>query len=142
MKRIMIAAVLALATFGLVGCPATTQVKVAQAAQTASIVIVNFQKAEIASYQQGVISAADNQFIEQQLGNVATVGQALDSCIKSTGTTAGDLACVTTAETAINTIAANGGTGIKSAQAKQDFQAAMSAFNVALSTLSAVLGGK
>ena len=40
-----------------------------------------------------------------------------------------------------NTIADNGGTGIKSAQAKQDFQAAMAAYNVALATAKALLGG-
>ena len=141
MKRIVIKAILALPVIGLVGCPTSTQVKVAQASQTASIVIVNFQKAEIASYQQGVVSAADHQFMETELGNVAVVGKTLDSCIKTATNNSGYLACIATAEGAVNTISTNGGIGIKSAQAKQDFQAAMSAFNVALAAISTILGG-
>ena len=141
MKRIAIAAVLAIFAIGLSGCPATTQVKVAQAAQTASIVVVNFQKAEIVSFQQGLISSADHQFIEGELANSATAGIALDSCIKTATNNAGYLACLTTAQTAVNTIISNGGTGIKSAQAKQDFQSAMAAYNVALATAKAFLGG-
>ena len=141
MKRIVIVAVLAVFAVGLSGCPATTQIKVAQAAQTASIVVVNFQKAEIVSFQQGLISPNDHQFIEGELTNSATAGIALDSCIKTATNNAGYLACLTTTQTAINTIADNGGTGIKSAQAKQDFQAAMAAYNVALATAKALLGG-
>jgi hypothetical protein len=142
MKRIALAILaLALAAIGMTGCPASTQQKVAQAAQTASIVVVNFQQAEIVSYQQGLISAQDHQFIEQELGNVAVAGKALDSCIATATNTAGDLACIQTASTAINTINQQGGLGIKSATAKQEFQAAMAAFNTSLATITAVLGG-
>jgi len=141
MKQLFAIAVLALAAVGLVGCPASTQQKVAQAAQTASIVVVNFQTAEIASYQQGLISPADHQFIEQELGSVAVAGKALDSCIATATNTTGDLACIQTATTAINTINNQGGLGIKSATAKQEFQAAMTAFNTSLATITALLGG-
>jgi hypothetical protein len=141
MKRITAVLALAVAAIGLAGCPATTQVKVAQAAQTASIVVVNFQKAEIVSHSNHLISDADHQFIEGELANSATAGTALDSCIKTATNNAGYLACLTTTQTAINTIIANGGTGIKSAQAKQDFQSAMAAYNVALATAKALLGG-
>jgi hypothetical protein len=141
MKRIALLTLLTLAAIGIVGCPATTQVKVAQAAQTASIVVVNFQKAEIVSYQQRIISPADHQFIEAELANSATAGVALDSCIKTATNNTGYLACLSTTQTAINNISANGGTGIKSAQARQDFQAAMAAYNVALATAKALLGG-
>jgi hypothetical protein len=140
-RSIALFAVLALAAIGMTGCPASTQQKVAQAAQTASIVVVNFQTAEIVSYQQGIISAQDHQFIEQELGNVAVAGKALDSCIATATNTAGDLACIQTASTAINTINQQGGLGIKSATAKQEFQAAMAAFNTSLATITALLGG-
>ena len=141
MKRILLLTAIMLAGVGIIGCPATTQVKVAQAAQTASIVVVNFQKAEIVSYHNDLISVADHQFIEAELANSATAGIALDSCIKTATNNTGYLACLSTAQTAINTIAINGGTGIKSVQAKQDFQAAMAAYNVALATAKALLGG-
>lgn len=141
MKQGLLAFALALAVIPLTGCPASTQSKVANAALTASTVVKSFQAAEITSHQQGLVSDADHQFIEREIGNVATVGKALDSCIASATSTAGDVACISTASTAIDQINTDGGLGIKSAQAKQDFQAAMAAFKVALASVSAVLGG-
>ena len=144
MKRIITIAaglLLTLSCAMLTGCPKATKSKVANAVLTASTVIKDFQQSEITSHQQGLISDTDHQFIEQELGNVAIAGKALDSCVASATNSAGDVACISTTTTAIGQINAAGGLGIKSAQAKQDFQAAMSAFNVALASVSAILGG-
>lgn len=139
----------------LTACPnSTQQAQIAQAALTASTVASSAQQAEIAAYQQGkacnasgasgciVISDTDHHFIEQQFGSLATMGKALDSCIRTSTTNAGAVACISTATSAIDEINSQGGLYIKSAAAKQDFQTAMAALKVALIAVSQVIGGK
>lgn len=143
MKRILsLAGVLSIALM-LAGCPATStqRQQVAQAAQTASTVVVAFQQGEIIAHEQGVVSNADHIFIQKELKNVSVVGKALDSCILSATTAAGDVACIQTATTAIDQINADGGLYIKSAKAQADFQTSMGALKIALTAISQVLGG-
>lgn len=141
MRRITVICAGLMLALGMVGCTPATQTKVANAVLTASTVIKSFQAAEITSHQQGLITDADHQFIQMELGNVALAGKALDSCVGSATNTAGDLACLSVTGTAIDQINAAGVDGIKSPQAKQEFQAAMAAFKVALASIQAVLGG-
>lgn len=133
-------AVAVLLSVVLAGCPSsTTQQKAALAAQNASTIVVAFQKAEISSYQAGLIPAADHQFIQAQLGTVGQVGLTLDSCIRTATNAAGTVTCVSTASATISAINAQGGLYIKSADAKQNFQLAMTSLNAALAVLSTVL---
>lgn len=161
MKRISVLAVLAMATL-LSGCPSGTSTtqrqQAAQASQNASIIVQGFQSGEIAMYDGGknclaaattdtakaacvVISDEDHQFIQKQLVTLATVGKTTDSCIGSTTTTAGIVACVNTAVQSVDQINNDGGLYIKSPQAKQNFQLAMVGVKTALSVISTVLGG-
>jgi hypothetical protein len=138
----------------LTACPnATQQTQIAQAALTASTVASAAQQAEIAAYQQGKqcqaattscpsISDADHHFIQEQFATLATVGKTLDGCIRSSGTPAGAVACISTATAAVDQINQQGGLYIQSTEAKKDFQAAMSALKVALVAISQVIGGK
>jgi hypothetical protein len=124
----------------LAGCPSTsTQQKAALAAQNASVIVVAFQKAEISSYQAGLIPAPDHQFIEAQLVTVGQLGLALDSCIRTATNSAGTVACVGVMTASINEINTQGGLYLKSAGAKQDFQLAMTSLNAALAVLTTVL---
>jgi len=153
MKKILIFAVTSLA-FMLCGCPSKTQQNVAQAALTASSTIQAAQQAEIAAYLNGkscastagascvVISDEDHKFIQTQFVSVSAVGKTLDSCIRTATNTAGSLICINTASATITQINNNGGLYIKSAEARKDFQAAMSALNLSLTVLTQVLGGK
>jgi len=141
MKRITTICAGLLLALVMAGCTPATQTKVANAVLTASTVIKSFQAAEINSHQQGLISEADHQFIQLELGNVAVAGKALDSCVASATNVQGDLVCLSTAQTAIDQIDAAGGDGINSAQAKRDFKAAMAEFKISLATIQAVIGG-
>jgi hypothetical protein len=125
----------------LMGCPAAQRQQVAQALQTASTVVQSFQQAEIVSHNQGVVSDDDHHFIEQQLLTVAAAGKTADSCVQTTTTVAGDIACVNTMATMVDQVNTQGGLYIKSAQAKQDFQLAMTGLKAALATINAILGG-
>lgn len=125
----------------LIGCPAQQRQQVAQALQTASTVVQSFQQAEIVSHNQGVISDDDHHFIEQQLLTIAGAGKSADTCVKTTTTVAGDIACVNTMVTMVDQVNSQGGTYIKSAQAKQDFTLAMTGLKAALQTVTAILGG-
>jgi len=144
MKRLIALTGSFLVAIALTGCPASSsqRTQVAQAAQTASTVVVAFQQGEIVAHNQGVVSDADHLFIQKELLTVSTVGKTLDSCILSTTTTAGDIACIQTASTAVDQINSDGGLYIKSANAKADFQAAMAALKISLTAISQVLGGK
>lgn len=144
MKRIMSVVLLSVLSLVLVGCPAnsTQRQNVAQAAQTASSVVKAAQTAEITAHEQGQVTDADHQFIEKEFLAVSIVGKTLDSCIGITTSTAGDLACISTATAQLDQINNDGGLYIKSDQAKQTFQATMAALKVALVAISQVLGGK
>jgi type II secretory pathway pseudopilin PulG len=153
MKRLLLWGSLSL-TLVLTACPnSTQQAQIAQAALTASTVASAAQQAEITAYQQGkqcppssstclTISDADHHFIQEQFATLGTVGKTLDGCIRSSGTPAGAVACISTATSAVDQINQQGGLYIKSPQAKQDFQAAMAALKVALVAISQVIGGK
>ena len=126
----------------LTGCPAgTTQQQAAQAADNASIVVQNFQQAEILAYQQGAIPAADHQFIEQQLLTVSALGKTTDSCIRTATNAAGSITCANTAIATIDQLNAQGALALKSTQAKTDYAIAMLGLRTALATIVTLEGG-
>lgn len=126
----------------LAGCPSgTQQQKIAQAADDASVVILNFQQAEIIAHQNGAISDADHTFIQQQLVTVSTLGKTTDSCIRTATNTQGVLQCANSAINTIDQLNTQGALGIKSAQARTDYQIAMLGLRTALSTIVTLEGG-
>ena len=144
MKRILsILAVSSMAVM-LAGCPANTSQRqqVAQAAQNASIIVAGFQQGEIVAYQQGAIPVADHQFIQKELKTVATVGKTLDSCILTTTTNAGIVACADTAVSAVDQINTDGGLYLKSDKARTRFQLAMVGVKTAISVIATIFGGQ
>ena len=145
MKRLIaLAGTLAISAM-LIGCPASTSTtqrqQVALAAQNASIVVAGFQQGEIVAYQQGLIPVADHTFVQKELITVGTVGKALDSCILSTTTNAGIVACAQTATAAIDQINTDGGLYLKSDKAKTTFQLAMIGVKTAIGMISTIFGG-
>jgi hypothetical protein len=128
----------------LTGCPANSNQRqqVAQAAQNASIIVAGFQQGEIVAYQQGMIPAADHQFIQKELITVGTVGKALDSCILSSTSNQGIVACANTAVGAIDQINTDGGLYLKSDKAKTTFQLAMVGVKTAVGMIATIFGGK
>lgn len=138
MKRLLFLIPLVL----LAGCPAgTTQQQVAQAAQNASIAVQGFQQVEIAAHTAGTISDADHQFIQQELINVAAVGQTADSCIQTATTKAGTIQCVNTALQTVDQLNAAGALSIKSQDAKEKYQIAMTGVRTALAVIVTIEGG-
>jgi len=145
MKRLFaLAGTLALSAC-LTGCPSTSTTQrqqVALAAQNASIIVAGFQQGEIVAFQQNLIPADDHRFIQKELITVGTVGKTLDSCILSTTTNQGIVACASTATAAIDQIYQDGGLYLKSDKAKSTFQLAMVGVKTAISVIGTIFGGK
>jgi hypothetical protein len=142
--KISLFVLLALAPIGLVltGCPsssASQRQQVAMAAENASIIVKGFQAGEITAHQQGLIPDADHQFIQKELVTVAGLGKTTDSCIASTTTNAGIVACVNTAIAEIDQVNNDGGLYLKSDKAKSEFQLAMTGVKTALSVISTLM---
>lgn len=142
MKRTLLTLGLLVAVLPLAGCPSQQRQQVAQALQTASTVVQSFQQAEIASAQQGVISAEDHQFIEAEILTLAQAGKTADTCVKTTTNVAGDIACVNALVATVDNLNSQGALHIKSADAKEKYQLAMVGVKAALQTITAILGGK
>ena len=147
-------------------CSSIQRTQVAQAGQDASTVIKGFQISEINTYIAGkqclaqpiyqsvtpdssaprpaciVISDEDHVFIQQSLVTVAKSGKTLDSCIRSTTSNLGTIACVNAAIATIDQLNNDGALHIKSVQARTDYQLAMIGTKTALSVITTILGGK
>jgi Fe-S-cluster-containing hydrogenase component 2 len=142
MKRIAILASLALATLCLAGCPSgTVQQKAAQASKDAAVGVQAFQTAESIAHQQGLIPDADHALIKGYLLDTAQMGEAVDSCIKASTTSAGVTACVNTAINTVTTLNTEGALHLKSATAQNDFSAAMTGLKSALTVINTMIGG-
>lgn len=142
MKKLASFTLTLLATLFLAGCPSgTNQQKIAQAAQNASIAVQGFQQIEITAHNNKAITDADHQFIQQQLISVAQMGKTADSCIKVATTKQGVIQCVTTAITTIDQLEQNGALGIKSEDAKQKYQIALTGVRTALGVIVTIEGG-
>jgi len=144
MKRIAVLAGVFSVAVMLTGCPANVNQRqqVAQAAQNASIIVAGFQQGEIVAFQQGAIPQADHAFIQKELLTVATVGKALDSCILTTTSNPGIVACANTAVGAIDQINTDGGLYLKSDKARTTFQLAMIGVKTAISVIATIFGGQ
>lgn len=128
---------------GLTACPNTTQrQQAAQAAQNASIIVQGFQQGEIAAHDQKLIPDDDHVFIQKELITLSGIGKTTDSCIATTTTNPGIIACINTAVAEVDQINKDGGLYLKSDKAKTDFQLAMVGVKTALSVISTVLGGQ
>jgi hypothetical protein len=132
--KLVILAALALAGCGF-KCSPQSQQKAALAAKNASIVVQSFQDAEISSYRAGLVSPEDHLFIQGQVKKAARVGLALDSCIRMATSSAGTVACIDVSVQTIDSINSEGGLGIKSTEARQTFQIAMTGVKAALLVL-------
>ena len=143
MKRILIASVALVMSLGMIGCPmnSTQQQQAAQASLQASTVLKVAQQGEIAAAQNGFIPAADHQFIQIQFENVALLGKTLDSCVRTANNNGAAIICLNTAITNVDQMNTNGGLGLKSVQAKQDYQLAMTAIRTVFASIVATLGG-
>lgn len=143
MKKYIAFASLVLVAIVLTGCPAQNGSQLQQAAQAsenAAIIMQGFENAEIAAYQQGLIPAADHQFIQKEVATVAALGKTTDSCIASAATPGGAVSCINTALTEIDQINSDGGLYLKSATAKQDFTLAMTGIKTVLVSIETMLG--
>jgi hypothetical protein len=142
-KRIAIAVVLAVCTFGLAGCPlnSSQQQQAAQASLQASTVLRVAQQGEIAAAKNGLIPIADDRFIQVQFENVALLGKTLDSCIKTASGNGAATVCLGAAITNVDQMNSNGGLFLKSATAKQDYLLAMTAIRTVFASIDATLGG-
>ena len=142
MKKLFIIAGLALATLCLAGCPTgTVQQKAAQASKEAAAGVQAFQTAETLAHQQGLIPDADHVIIKDYLFQVAQMGEAADSCIRTSTTTTGVTACVNTAIATVTTLNTEGALHLKSAKAQSDFTAAMGGLKNALTVINTMIGG-
>ena len=145
MRRITALCAVGLMALALVGCPSSTSTtqrqKVAQAAQTASIIVKDFQQGEITAHAQGLIPDADHKFIQKELKDVGEIGLTLDVCIRSTTTSAGIVVCANSATSALDQINTDGGLYLKSTQAKTDFQLAIIGTRTALAVIATLFGG-
>jgi len=145
MKRIALFAAITLAALVMTGCPSlnsTQRQQAAQASENVTIVLVAAQKAEITAHEQALISDSDHVFIQQQFLTVARLDKATNDCILKATDTHGTVACLTTATVTLDQINAEGGSFLKSAQAKQQFTFTLLSIRTTLSSIAQVLGGK
>jgi len=126
----------------LTGCPSNSSQlqQAAQASENAAIIMQGFENAEVAAYQQGLIPAADHQFIQKEVLTVAALGKTTDSCIADATTPGGAAACINTTITELDQINADGGLYLKSTTAKQDFSLAMTGIKTVLASVETMLG--
>jgi hypothetical protein len=143
MKRIALATGVFLITLCMVGCPmnSTQQQQAANASLQAATVFKTAQAGEITAFQNGLIPAADHQFIELQFGNVAQIGKTVDSCIAAASAQAGVFTCLNAAITNLDTMNTNGGLELKSTQAKTDYALAMTSIRTVFASIEATMGG-
>ena len=144
MKRI--AAILAVTGLSVMlsGCPMNTSQlqQVATALNNTSIVVKDAQQAEIIALNQGLISPADDIFIQQELTALSQLGKTTDACVLSAGNTAATLACVKAEITTIGQIQVNGAIGLKSDKAKSTFAAITNSAYLVVTAVYNTLGGK
>jgi hypothetical protein len=130
-----------LVTAMLTGCPSSAnRQQVAQAVDNISIILVGFENAEVAAHDAKLIPDDDHTFIQHSMLTLGQAGKAADVCIKNSATPQGDVSCIDTVVTTVDQINATGGTYLKSAKAKSDFQIAMSSVKTVLVSIEAVLG--
>ena len=144
MKRIMIAAVLALFSVGLSGCPMSTSQRqqVAVALDNTSMVIKDAQQAEIIAVGQGLISPQDDLLVQQEIIALTKLGKTTDACVLSAVDTASSLGCIKSELATISTIQADGALNIKSDKAKGIFNAVMNSATAVVNGVYTALGGK
>jgi len=126
----------------LTGCPSATLQKAAQASENAAIIVQGMETAEIAAHTQGLIPDADHQFIQEQVGNLASIGKTVDSCIGAAGSNQAASTCINTALTQVQQIQTNGGLYLKSTTARNDFSIAVSGVEGVLVSIETILNGQ
>lgn len=127
---------------GLAGCPSATSAQLqsaAQASDNAAVIVRGLETAEISAHQQGLIPDADHQFIQTEILALAQLGKTTDACIGTAGSAAGAVTCLQTAATTVSQIQAEGATRLKSPQAQQDFNIALTGMKTVLDSLAVVL---
>lgn len=137
-------ALLALASaLALTGCPLTStqQQQVLRASDDAALVVQTAQKAVDAATQQGLISTADRNFIQQQFGSLGQIGKTVDSCVGNAADKNATIGCINTAINSVDAINQTGGLYLKSTQAKNDFAVAIAGVRTTLAAIDAMLGG-
>jgi Flp pilus assembly protein TadG len=142
MKRYALLLALPLA-LALTGCPmsSTQQQQVLKASDDAALIVATAQQAETAAAKQGLISPADDQFIEIQFQSIANMGKTVDSCVAGANDKNATVACITTAINEVDVINSNGGLYLKSTQAKNDFAIAVAGVRTTLASIETMLGG-
>ena len=138
MSKFLLACMLVI---GISGCSPSAQHNAAQASDDASIIIQNFQSAEIVAHTQGLIPDSDHVFIEQQLATIGQSGKAADACIANATNNGAVSVCITTVLNTVTQINAEGGTYLKSATAKTDFGLAMTGLEADLQSIETMIGG-
>ncbi len=141
-QKILLAIVVGWVAAPLIGCPSgSNQQQIALAAENASIAVQGFQQVEIAAHQAGSISNEDHQFIQEELIAVGAAGKAADSCIQIATSKQGVINCVNTAISTIDQINSAGALHIKSVDAKQKYQIALTGVRTALAVIITIEGG-
>lgn len=125
----------------LTGCPASQQQQAAQAADNAAIALLAAQNVETAAHKAGLISAADDLFIQTQFNSLAVIGTTADSCIKNANTTGSAILCLNTAINGVDQINSAGGLALKSATSQADFEMGISAVRDVLAAIETSIGG-
>ena len=140
MRILAITSTAALA-LALCGCPSSQQEQAAQAVDNAATALLAAQQVESAAHQQGLISNADDAFIQQQFVSLSTIGNTVDTCIGNASATGAAVTCLNTAITAVDQINTQGGTYLKSTTAKADFELGITAVRTVLASIETVIGG-
>jgi len=133
--------VMSLVSLVLIGCPEGSQSKAALASLQVTQVIQTSQDAEIAAFDQHLISPSDHKFIQEQFKTIATLDKSANDCIKSASSQGAVVVCVNTAISGIDQVYTNGGTFLKSSQARSTYQLAISSIRGVLAAINTMLGG-
>jgi len=128
----------------LTGCPMSTtqRGKVAQAADTVSVVVLDFQQGEVISHGAGLITDDDHLFIQRELLAVSRLGKTTDACILSAADSVTTVGCLKSEMATIDQINSEGSIGLKSVKARADFQTAMLGAKAVINGIYTALGGK
>jgi len=140
----------------LAGCPSgTNQQKAANVAKNVATFVKQAQNTEIMVFNSGqsclvsnpdgkgciVITQEEHVFLEQQFKAIFTLDNTLDSCIRTSTTTAGIVQCADTAVNTVDDLNSQGVLQLKSDKARSTFTSVISAVKLGIQSISTILGG-
>src|SRR3569833_2143996 len=140
MKLLKLAAI-GVVSLCLAGCPTGSKEKVAAASVQVTTVISHAQDSEIEFYIQHLISDDEHKFIQQQFKSVGLLDKSLNDCVRKASSQGAAITCLETGLASVDKIYTDGGSYLKSKQARSIFELTIAAARGTLASIDTMAGG-